>query len=491
MNKVNLCVLDGVRLSKKNKGNAFSVAKTPNIDKLMDLYKYSSIDASGKSVGLPDHMMGNSEVGHLSIGAGRVIKQPLTIINDSIKDNSFYDNDKLLKAIKHAKKNKSKLHIIGMLSDGQVHSNITHFKALIKLCALNNFNNVYFHIITDGRDTYYDASKKYLDELTKEINRYNIGSISTIIGRFYMMDRDKRWERIKKAYDLITFGVGTKYDSVKEAIESNYKNEKYDEFLEPCIIDENGLISSNDSIIWANFRPDRSTEILSSIVNKKFDYFKRKKLKNIYLTTFMWVPNVKSEICFSFDSVNNTLGEVIGKMGLRQLRIAETEKYAHVTYFFDGLKNVDYVNEKKILIPSDKIKTYDIIPKMKANEITDTLIKELKNNYAFTLVNFANGDMVGHTGNLESTIIGLEEIDKCIGRLYNACIKNNYLLIITADHGNCEDMLDENNKMLTTHTTNKVPFIVCASEKVNIESLTDIAPYILNLMNLQLPSEMK
>ena len=489
MKKTVLCVLDGVGISRKTKGNAFFNANTPNINKLMKMYPNKTIDASGSAVGLPDGKTGNSEVGHLSLGAGRIVKQPLTLINDSITDGSFFKNEKLLAAISHAKKNKSKLHIMGLLSDGCVHSNIEHFKALIKLCSINKFDNVYFHVFTDGRDTQYNVALKYLDELQSEIDKYKIGKIASIAGRFYGMDRDKRWDRIEKAYNSIVFNEGEEYSSYKEAIQSNYGKNIYDEFIVPCIIDKNGNIENNDSIIWANYRPDRAIEILTTLSDKKFDEFKVYKLKNINLTTFMWVSGVESNISFEFKNINNSLGEVL--KDYKQLRIAETEKYAHVTYFFDGLKDVSYDNEKKIIIPSEKVKTYDLSPKMKAKEITDTLIKEFDNNYDFVLVNYANADMVGHTGNYDATITAIEEIDKMIGLLYNKCVKNDYTLIITADHGNCETMLNDNGDMVTSHTTNKIPFIVCDDVQINIEKISEVAPFILNLMNLKIPDEMK
>lgn len=483
MKKVLLCVLDGVGISDKKEGNAFLNAKTPNFDYLFENYPNNEINASGNYVGLPKGQMGNSEVGHLTIGAGRVIYQSLELINRSIKDGSFYQNQALINAINHAKKNNSKLHILGLLSDGGVHSHINHIKAVLKLCKQENFNNVYFHIFTDGRDTYVESSIKYIEELENEINKLNVGKISTISGRFYSMDRDKRFERIKKSYDAM-IGNANETDDYKAYIKESYKNDITDEYIVPIVIDKKGNIEDNDSIIWCNFRADRSIEILDELTNKN--------LKNIYLTTMMYVSdNIKSDIAFKKEDIDNTLGIYLSKIGKKQLRIAETEKYAHVTYFFDGGKDIELKNEKRILIPSQKVLTYDLKPEMSAPEITDKLINEMNNNYDFILLNFANCDMVGHTGNYDATIKAIEEIDSDIEKIYKKCNELGYTLIITADHGNCENMIDENGKV-TSHTSNKVPFIVCDDVNVNnVDKLSDIAPFILNYMNIDIPNEMK
>ena len=483
MKKVLLCVLDGVGISDKKEGNAFFNAKTPNLDYLFENYPNNKLNASGNYVGLPKNQMGNSEVGHLTIGAGRVIYQSLELINRSIKDGSFYQNQALINAINHAKKNNSKLHILGLLSDGGVHSHINHIKAVLKLCKQENFNNVYFHIFTDGRDTYVESSIKYIEELENEINKLNIGKISTISGRFYSMDRDKRFERIKKSYDAM-IGNANETDDYKAYIKESYKNDITDEYIVPVILDKKGNIEDNDSIIWCNFRADRSIEILDELTNKN--------LKNIYLTTMMYVSdNIKSDIAFKKEDIDNTLGIYLSKIGKKQLRIAETEKYAHVTYFFDGGKDIELKNEKRILIPSQKVLTYDLKPEMSAPEITDKLINEMNNNYDFILLNFANCDMVGHTGNYDATIKAIEEIDSDIEKIYKKCNELGYTLIITADHGNCENMIDENGKV-TSHTSNKVPFIVCDDVNVNnVDKLSDIAPFILNYMNIDIPNEMK
>lgn len=494
MKKVLLCVLDGVGLSKIKDGNALINANKPNIDYLMKEYPNKGINASGTFVGLPDGQMGNSEVGHLTIGAGRIIYQSLELINRAIKDESFYSNESFLNAIKHAKENNSKLHIMGLLSDGGVHSHINHIKALLKLCKKEDFSNVYFHIFTDGRDTFKESSISYIDDLNNEINELGIGKICTISGRYYAMDRDKRWDRLKKCYDVIVNNTGNKCDNYKKYITDSYEKGITDEFIEPVIIDESGKIEENDSIIWANFRPDRAIQILRSLVDPNFDGFDRKIFNNLYLTTMMYVSDdVKSDIAFKKEIIDNTLGIYLSKLGKKQLRIAETEKYAHVTYFFDGGRDLDLNLCDRVLIPSPKVATYDLKPEMSAREITSNLLEKMDNNYDFIFLNFANGDMVGHTGNYDMTKKAIETIDEMIGKLYKKCVEDEYLFIITADHGNAEEMIDENGNVVTSHTTNLVPFIV-TDKNLNIDNvnkLSDIAPFVLNYMNLNLPDEMK
>lgn len=493
MKKVLLCVLDGVGVSTRTNGNAFLNANKENIDKLVNEYPNTAIYASGNYVGLPKNQMGNSEVGHLTIGAGRIIYQSLELINRSIEDNSFYDNESLLNAINHAKKNNSKLHILGLLSDGGVHSHKDHIIELLKLCYKEDFNNVYFHIFTDGRDTYKESSLNYIEELEEYISKYNIGSISSISGRYYAMDRDKRYDRINEAYNTLVY-ASNKIDDYKLYIKNSYENDITDEFIKPVTVDEKGIIEDNDSIIWANFRPDRAIEILSSLTDDNFDGFKTKKFNNLYLTTFMYVSdNIKSDIAFKKEDIDNTLGIYLSKKGIKQLRIAETEKYAHVTYFFDGGKDIDLDNCERVLIPSPKVATYDLKPEMSAIEITDRLLTEMDKNYGFIFLNFANCDMVGHTGSYDATIKAVETVDKMIGKIYDKAKELGYILIITADHGNSEEMIDENNNIVTSHTTNKVPFIVCdKSVNIdNIEKLSDIAPFVLNLIDIDVPKEMK
>ena len=493
MKKVLLCVLDGVGLSKIKDGNALINANKPNIDYLMKEYPNKGINASGTFVGLPDGQMGNSEVGHLTIGAGRIIYQSLELINRAIKDESFYSNESFLNAIRHAKENNSKLHIMGLLSDGGVHSHINHIKALLKLCKKEDFSNVYFHIFTDGRDTFKESSISYIDDLNNEINELGIGKICTISGRYYAMDRDKRWNRLKKCYDVIVNNTGNKCDNYKKYITDSYEKGITDEFIEPVIIDESGKIEENDSIIWANFRPDRAIQILRSLVDPNFDGFDRKIFNNLYLTTMMYVSDdVKSDIAFKKEIIDNTLGIYLSKLGKKQLRIAETEKYAHVTYFFDGGRDLDLNLCDRVLIPSPKVATYDLKPEMSAREITSNLLEKMDNNYDFIFLNFANGDMVGHTGNYDMTKKAIETIDEMIGKLYKKCVEDEYLFIITADHGNAEEELDADGNPFTAHTTNVVPLIVTNSHVGLKEGgkLGDLAPTMLQLLGLPIPEEM-
>ena len=493
MKKVLLCVLDGVGLSKIKDGNALINANKPNIDYLMKEYPNKGINASGTFVGLPDGQMGNSEVGHLTIGAGRIIYQSLELINRAIKDESFYSNESFLNAIRHAKENNSKLHIMGLLSDGGVHSHINHIKALLKLCKKEDFSNVYFHIFTDGRDTFKESSISYIDDLNNEINELGIGKICTISGRYYAMDRDKRWDRLKKCYDVIVNNTGNKCDNYKKYITDSYEKGITDEFIEPVIIDESGKIEENDSIIWANFRPDRAIQILRSLVDPNFDGFDRKIFNNLYLTTMMYVSDdVKSDIAFKKEIIDNTLGIYLSKLGKKQLRIAETEKYAHVTYFFDGGRDLDLNLCDRVLIPSPKVATYDLKPEMSAREITSNLLEKMDNNYDFIFLNFANGDMVGHTGNYDMTKRAIETIDEMIGKLYKKCMEDEYLFIITADHGNSEQMIDyATGEPHTAHTTNPVPLIL-VGKKATLKPgrLADLAPTMLDIMGIEKPAEM-
>jgi len=495
MKKVLLCIMDGVGISSETKGNAFKNANTKTLDNLLKKYPNMLLHASGEYVGLPEGQMGNSEVGHQTIGSGRIIYQSLEKINKSIRDRDFYHNQELLKAIQHAKNNNSKLHLIGLLSDGGIHSHINHLFALLDLCQKENFENVYIHIITDGRDTAPDSGITYIKKLKEKIEEIGLGHIATICGRFYMMDRDNRFERVSQAYDMLINGIGDKYDYPEQAWKNNQARGITDEFINPSIINRNGIIEDNDSIITFNFRPDRLKELYSAITNKEYSCFKRKNLNNIKVVTMM--PVAKEVICtnaYKLENVDNVLGIIIANNNLSQLRIAETEKYAHVTYFFDGGKELELNNCKRILIPSPKVETYDLKPEMSAYEITNKLLEEIKNKPDLIVLNYANGDMVGHTGIYEKGIIAVETVDKCIEKILENIDLNEYTIIITADHGNCEQMINNDNTVNTAHTTNLVPFIIL-DENINLKenyigSLSDIAPTILKIMDLDIPKEM-
>ena len=486
-----LAILDGYGLREEEHGNAVKLANNPNFEMLWNNYPHSQLDASGQAVGLPKGQMGNSEVGHMNIGAGRIVYQALELINKSIEDKDFFTNEELLKVINHTKENNSKLHLMGLISDGGVHSHINHLMAALELCKKENLSNVYLHLFTDGRDVLPQSAYSYISKVEEKIKELGIGSIATISGRYYSMDRDNNYDRLKKGYDAMVHGIGETTLSIKEYIEESYKNEIIDEFFIPVVFDKKGTITEDDGIIVFNFRKDRLREILTALTNKDFNDMDVVKFDNLKVVTMMpVVESVKAANAFNDPVLTNILGEYIEKQGKSQLRIAETEKYAHVTFFFDGGKEVDYQNEKKILIPSPKVATYDLKPEMSAYAVNDELLNELE-NYDLVILNFANGDMVGHTGVLEAAIKAVESIDECLGKIYQKVQKLGGTLIVTADHGNCEEMLDEKNNILTAHTTNPVPFIV-TNKNIYLENgkLGDIAPTILEIMNIEKPVEM-
>ncbi|MCI8568102.1 MAG: 2,3-bisphosphoglycerate-independent phosphoglycerate mutase [Bacilli bacterium] len=493
MKPIILAILDGFGIREEEKGNAILKANTPNYTKLLNMYPNSKLEASGNLVGLPTGQMGNSEVGHMNIGAGRLVYQPQELINANIRNQDFYKNEEILKVINHAKSNNSKLHIMGLISDGGVHSHIDHLMAILDMCKKNNITKLYLHLFTDGRDVAAESAYKYIKVVEEKLKDLGLGKIASIGGRYFGMDRDNNYDRLKKGYDAIVNSEKEQAQSIKEYIENSYKDGITDEFLEPAVFDKAGNIEENDGVIVFNYRKDRLKEILTAITNPSFTEMEVKKFKNVKVVTML--PVVESVIAthaFDDPKLTNILGEYIEKQGLSQLRIAETEKYAHVTFFFDGGKEVDYKNEKKILIPSPKVATYDLKPEMSIYQLTDTLLQELtENTYDLVILNFANCDMVGHTGDLTAAIKAVEAVDENLGRVYEKIEELDGLMIVTADHGNCELMVDENNEIVTSHTTNKVPFIVCSNNyQVHDGKLGDIAPTILKLMNLDIPKEM-
>ena len=493
MKKLLLCILDGVGVSNRKEGNAVYNAKTPFIDGLLKKYPHSLLDASGELVGLPKGQMGNSEVGHMNIGAGRIVYQPLGLINSKIKDKSFFDNKEILDTINYTKSNNSKLHIIGLLSDGGIHSHIDHLMALIDMCKNNEIKELYFHIFMDGRDTSPYAGDKYIKELEDKIKNVGIGSIATISGRYYAMDRDNNYDRLKLAYDVMVNGIGPEYSSALECWKDNQNNKITDEFIVPAIIDNHGLISSNDGVIYFNFRPDRVRELGSSLTNSNFKGFDNSNLRDIKMVTMM--PVSDEVICtnaFQLQDLINTMGEYVSDKGLTQLRIAETEKYAHVTYFFDGGVEKKLDKCRRILINSPKVSTYDLKPEMSAYEIKDTLLKEIdENHYDVIILNFANGDMVGHTGNYDAAVLAVQTLDDCLFKIFDNVNLDEYTIIVTADHGNCEVMVNEDGSINTQHTTNKVNFIVSDSSiKLKDGKLGDIACTMLDIIGIDIPKEM-
>ncbi len=491
MKPVLLCICDGIGIRNEQHGNAFLQANKPNFNFLFAKYPHCLLEASGTEVGLPDGQMGNSEVGHMNIGAGRVVYQPLELINEAIRTKAFFQNEEIQKVIRHTKKEQSKLHLIGLLSDGGVHSHIDHLLALLELCKQENVFP-YLHLFTDGRDVSPKSALTYLQKVQDKLEEIGLGTIATIGGRYYGMDRDNNYDRLEKAYQAMVNHVGHYADSMESYIQDRYEKGITDEFLEPVILDESGNIEENDGIIAFNFRKDRLREILTALTNPDFKEMKVARFHNLKVVTML--PVVESVIAphaFNDPTLTNILGEYVAKQGKKQLRIAETEKYAHVTFFFDGGKEIDYKGEKKILIPSPKVATYDLLPEMSAKEITDTLLEELNYDYDLIILNFANGDMVGHTGNLEAAIKAVETVDTCLGKLYQKIRESNGVMIVTADHGNCEWMLDEENHIITSHSTNKVPFLI-TKEGLNLQNgkLADIAPTVLSLMELEVPKEM-
>ena len=496
-----LMILDGFGINENKKANAVKLANTPNIDKLMKTWPTTTIYTSGLNVGLPDGQMGNSEVGHTNIGAGRIVYQDLTRITKSIEDGDFFSIKELTGAIENCQKNHSKLHIMGLLSDGGVHSHIRHLYALLELAKRKDFEDVYVHCFLDGRDTPPASGESYIMKLEEKMKEKGVGKIASISGRFYAMDRDKRWERVVKAYDALVNGEGEKATSAIAAIESSYQKEVFDEFVVPTIIcngdDPVATISENDSVIFYNFRPDRAREITRSLVDPEFKEFKTKPLHLYYVCFTQYdetIPNV--EIAFKPETLKNTFGEYVSKKGLTQLRIAETEKYAHVTFFFNGGEEKQYPGEDRILVPSPKVETYDLKPEMSAPEVTEKVVDAIHSKkYDCIILNYANPDMVGHTGNLEAAIKAIETIDECVGKVVEAVTKENGVLFITADHGNAEQMIDyKTGEPHTAHTTNPVPLIlVTNNDKLKLKSggkLADLAPTMLDLMNLEKPAEM-
>ena len=468
-----LMILDGFGDSKVVEGNAIKNANTPNLDRLMKKYPNVDIYTSGKYVGLPDGQMGNSEVGHTNIGAGRIVYQELTRITKSIEDGDFFSNPEFMAAIENCQKNNSKLHILGLVSDGGVHSHIRHLFGLLEMCKRRDFENVYVHCFLDGRDTPPTSAENYITQLQEKMKEKGIGKIASISGRFYSMDRDKRWQRVKKAYDAMVYGIGNKAIDPIKAIEDSYQKEVFDEFVEPTVIcnknsEPVAKIEENDSVIFFNFRPDRARQITRAIVDKNFNEFETKKM-NLYFVCFTnydeTMPNV--HIAFKKEQIKNTFGEIISKQGLKQLRIAETEKYAHVTFFFNGGEEKLFPGEDRILVPSPKVETYDMKPEMSAYEVTDKVCEALESDkYDVIILNFANSDMVGHTGNMDAAIKAVEAIDKCIGRISKIIEEKKGNLIITADHGNAEQMIDlKTGDPHTAHTCNPVPTIIVTDEK--------------------------
>lgn len=498
---VMLMILDGFGIAKASDGNAVSLAKKPNFDRLIKEYPHSTLEASGMAVGLPEGQMGNSEVGHLNIGAGRIVYQELTRITKAIADGEFFENEELLKAMKNAKENNSALHLMGLLSDGGVHSHINHLKGLLEFAKKEGLTKVYVHAFMDGRDVAPSSGKEFIEKTEEMMKEIGVGKIATINGRYYAMDRDNRWERVELAYNAIVRGTGNTANSAIEAIEESYKNDKTDEFVVPTVILENGeptaTVKSGDSVVFFNFRPDRARELTRALTQKDFDGFNAEKLDLTFVTMTQYDKTFEGVmVAFKPQTLKNTLGEFVANKGLNQLRIAETEKYAHVTFFFNGGVEKPNKNEDRALIASPKVATYDLKPEMSAYEVTEELIKRIDSDkYDMIILNYANPDMVGHTGVIPAAVKAIETVDECLGKIADKILEKNGSLFITADHGNAEVMIDpETGAPFTAHTTDPVPFVWVSNDakgkSLENGKLSDIAPTMLHEMGLEAPEEM-
>lgn len=498
---VALIIMDGFGLREETRGNAVAQAKKPNYDRYWSTYPHTTLTACGEAVGLPEGQMGNSEVGHLNIGAGRIVYQDLTRISKSIREGEFFDNETLLGAVRHVKEKGKKLHFYGLLSDGGVHSHIDHLLALLDLAHKHGLTEVYVHAFLDGRDVAPDSAKVYIERLQAHIAKLGVGKIATIQGRYYAMDRDKRWERTEKSYRAMVYGEGPQYTDPLEAIRESYEKSVYDEFVMPTVIVDNsgkpvGLVESEDAVVFFNFRPDRAIQLSQVFTNADFRGFDRgprfpRDLYFVCMTLFS--ETVGGFVAYKPKDLDNTLGEVLVQNGLKQLRIAETEKYPHVTFFFSGGRDIELPGETRILINSPKVATYDLKPEMSAYEVADAAVKEIEaGKHDVIVLNFANPDMVGHSGMLEPTVKAVEATDECMGKVVEAVLAQGGIAVITADHGNADMVIDDQGRPFTAHTTNPVPFIV-TDKSVTLRDggiLADIAPTILDLLQIDQPAQM-
>lgn len=497
-----LCIMDGFGYNPSDYGNAIAAANTPRLDEIFKNNPMTYIGASGMDVGLPDGQMGNSEVGHTNIGAGRVVYQELTRITKSIRDGDFFQNDAFLKAVENCKKNDSALHLIGLLSDGGVHSHNTHLYALLELAKKNGLEKVYVHALLDGRDVPPSSGVEYIEQLENKMAEIGVGKIATVMGRFYAMDRDNMWDRVGMAYNAMVNREGIPTDSALDAVKKSYEtideDGKYltDEFVMPTVVSGGAPIASNDSVIFFNFRPDRAREITRTFVDPDFKGFERKAFFPLYYVCMTQydaeMPNV--EVAFKPEALKNTMGEYLSKLGKTQLRIAETQKYAHVTFFYNGGEEKTYPGEDRILIDSPKISTFDLKPEMSAYEVCDAACEQiLSGKYDVVILNYANCDMVGHTGIFDAAVKAVEAVDTCVGKLVDAVMQMDGVILITADHGNADKMYEDDGSPFTAHTTNPVPLVVVGKDcklKQQGGRLCDLSPTMLDIMGLEQPKEM-
>ena len=497
MNKTptTLIIMDGFGLSASGEGNAVAAAATPRLDHLFAEYANTRLDASGLSVGLPDGQMGNSEVGHTNIGGGRVVFQDLPRITNAIADGSFFRNPAYNHAMDACKESGTSLHLMGLLSNGGVHSHLDHLFALLQMARDKGLEKVYIHAFLDGRDVSPTSGADFVAQTVEKCRELGVGKIATVMGRYYAMDRDKRWDRLEQAYDAMVYGECAAFNPVPvAAVKDSYAKGVTDEFVEPVVCDQDGTISDNDSVIFFNYRPDRAREITRALVDPEFDGFTHQFFPLTFVCNTEYdasMPNV--EVAFPRVTVRNGLGEYLSKMGLTQLRIAETEKYAHVTFFFNGGSETVFPGEDRVLVPSPKVATYDLQPEMSAREVCAKCVERIESGaYDVIILNFANCDMVGHTGVFDAAVKAVETVDECVGKVVDATLKMGGIAMVTADHGNAEQMVQADGSPMTAHTTNLVPFILCGAgtELRQDGKLADIAPTILDVMGLERPEEM-
>ncbi len=493
-----LMILDGYGVEKGVNGNAIAQAKKPVMDKLMSMYPVAEGDASGLAVGLPDGQMGNSEVGHTNIGAGRIVYQMLVKISKSIKDGDFFENKALVAAMENCKAKGSALHLMGLLSPGGVHSHTEHMYGLVEMAKKNGLDKVYVHCFLDGRDVPPSSAAEYMEEAAAKLKEIGVGKIATIAGRFYAMDRDNAWDRVEKAYNALVFGEGVEETCPVQAVKNSYANGVTDEFMLPTVIEKDGMIKEDDSVVFFNFRPDRARQITRAFVDPEFAGFERRK--GFFNTTYVCMAQYDAEmpnvlVAFPPEELTMTFGEYLAKNGKTQLRLAETQKYAHVTFFFNGGEEKQFDGEDRILVDSPKVATFDMQPEMSAYEVADKLVEAIgSDKYDVIVVNFANPDMVGHTGIMEAAVKAIEAVDECVGKAYDALMAKNGAMFICADHGNAEKLVDTDGSPFTAHTTNPVPFVlVNYDEEYTLREggcLADIVPTLIEMMGMEQPAEM-
>lgn len=491
MKKIILLILDGFGIREGENGNAIKMANLPNLARIMSDYPVCELEASGEVVGLPKGQSGNSEACHMTIGCGRTIEQPLTLINNKIKDKSFFENDVLLDLIDFVNDNNSTLHMIGLVSSGNVHSSMEHFYAALALAKIKKVKSVVFHFITDGRDSLPMSGNKLINDFMAKANKLGLGTIGTICGRYYAMDRDNNYDRVKKAYDAMVYNVGNNFSDYNRCMELHYKNDITDEFINPSVITKGSNIKENDGVLFLNYRPERIRELISAFTDESFNMFNVKKFKNVRFASLYSVGD-NIDGAYTNEPISGTFGRYLADLGFKQARIAESEKYPHVTYFFDGTEELSDKNLFKILVPSPKVARYDMKPEMNASEVTEAVLDAMDDDFDFILVNYANPDMVAHTGNIPACVRALEACDVCIGHIFEKAQENFYELVITSDYGNIEYMKDADGNVITTHTSNKVPFIICNKDyklKKN-GTIKDIIPTIVDVYEISKPKEM-